>query len=140
MSIKTYTELITLPTFKERFNYLKIGHKIGEDTFGFNRFLNQDLYNSYFWRNVIRPKIITRDMGFDLGLKDYPINGKIIIHHMNPLTIEDIDKNTDLLFNPEYLICTSVDTHQAIHYGDDSILRGFEVVTRSKNDTCLWRK
>lgn len=140
MSIKTYTELMTLPTFKERFNYLKIGHKIGEDTFGFNRFLNQDLYNSHFWRNVIRPKIITRDMGFDLGLKDYPINGKIIIHHMNPLTIEDIDKNTDLLFNPEYLICTSVDTHQAIHYGDDSILRGFEMVTRSKNDTCLWRK
>lgn len=139
MSIKTYTELITIPTFEERFKYLKIGNLVGEDTFGFNRFLNQDLYNSYFWKNVIRPKIISRDMGFDLGAKDHPIYGKIVIHHMNPLTIDDIENNTDFLFNPEYLICTSEETHRAIHFSDDSFLETFKNVERFKNDTCIWK-
>lgn len=140
MSIKTYTELITLPTFKERFEYLKIGNKIGDETFGFSRYLNQTLYSSYFWKEVIRPKIITRDMGFDLGVKDFNIIGRIVIHHMNPITIEDLEKETDFLYNPEYLICVSESTHRAIHYSDDSILNSIGFVERTKNDTCLWRK
>lgn len=136
--IKTYSELIKLNTFEERFKYLEIGGQIGIESFGFNRYLNQNFYRSYEWQRL-RDRIILRDNGQDLGIDGYPINGKIMIHHINPITIEDVlDRNPDIL-NPEYLICVSHQTHNAIHYGDDSYANRYSVIERKPNDTIPWR-
>lgn len=120
MSIKTYSELITFPTFKERYKYLRIGGVVGQETFGFDRYLNQLFYKSPEWLSV-RDQVIFRDSGCDLGIPGREIYSKILVHHMNPITKEDILKRSDLLLDPEYLICTVKRTHDAIHYGDDSI-------------------
>lgn len=136
--IRTYSELTKLKTFKERFEYLKLDGSVGKDTFGWDRYLNQILYKSPEWLSV-RNKVIVRDCGCDLGLEGYDIFGKVIIHHMNPMRIEDIkNRNPDIL-NPEYLICVSHYTHNAIHYGDDNRLYSGPI-ERTVNDTCPWRK
>lgn len=137
MSIKTYSELITLPTFEDRFEYLNLKGRIGEETFGFDRYLNQLFYKSQKWKSI-RNHVILRDNGCDLGLEGYEIYGKIIIHHMNPITIQDIERESDFLLNPEFLICTTHNTHNAIHYGDRTLLMTGPIV-RTKYDTCPWR-
>ena len=138
-NIRTYSELIKLPTFEERFEYLKIGGKVGEETFGFDRYLNQILYTSPEWRGL-RNHIITRDDGCDLAIpgRKIPEGVKIFIHHMNPITVKDVLNRSDFVFNPEYLICTIKITHDAIHYGDSELLYKDPIV-RFKNDTCPWR-
>lgn len=138
MIIRTYTELITLPTFKDRYRYLKLGGKIGEETFGFDRYINQKFYKSDEWLKL-RDKIIIRDNGCDLGFDDVEIRGRILVHHMNPITKYDILNKTDLLLNPEYLICTSKRTHDAIHYGDEESIF-LNIVERHPNDMCPWRR
>ena len=138
MIIRTYSELITLPTFEERYRYLRLGGTVCEETFGFERWLNQMFYRSGEWR-TLRNHIITRDMGLDLGADGYEIEGRIIIHHMNPITAEDIRNRSEFLLNPEYLISTSHNTHQAITYGDESLLIRAPIV-RTKYDTCPWRR
>lgn len=138
MTIKTYTELMTLPTFEERYEYLKLNGRVGEQTFGFDRYLNQVFYSSDEWRRL-RDEIIIRDNGCDLGIEGREIHGRIIIHHMNPITKEDILKRSDYLLNPEYLICTVKSTHDAIHYGDENLLTKGPI-ERHKNDTCPWRR
>lgn len=138
MKIKTYSELILLPTFKERFRYLKLGGKVGEETFGFDRYLNQKFYKSKEWLSV-RDYVIIRDNGCDLAMEDRPIESRIIIHHLNPITRDDIINQTEFLLNPEYMVCTIKRTHDAIHYGDESLL--FDApIERTKNDTCPWRR
>lgn len=137
MKIRSYSELIKLPTFEERYKYLRLRGVVGEETFGFDRFINQDFYRSREWK-AIRDFIIVRDNGCDLAMEGYDIHGKIIIHHMNPVTIKDIQKNSAFLMEPEYLISTTLSTHNAIHYGDESLLIK-EPVRRSKNDTCPWK-
>lgn len=136
-NIRTYSELITLPTFEDRYLYLKLDGKIGEETFGFDRYLNQIFYKSKEWLNL-RDHIIVRDNGCDLGLDGYEIHGRILIHHMNPITKEDIIQRSEFLLNPEYLISTVKTTHDAIHYGNENPLMEVPVV-RTKNDTCPWR-
>lgn len=137
MSIKTYTELSKLSTFEERFEYLKLNGVVGESTFGFDRYLNQIFYRSQRWKSV-RDYVIIRDLGCDLGIEGYEIHDRIIIHHMNPLTRQDIEKESEYLLDPEFLITTVHHTHNAIHYGDDSLL--FKTpVERTKFDTCPWR-
>lgn len=138
MKIRTYGELIKLPTFKERFRYLKLNGKVAEETFGFDRYLNQQFYKSNEWLEL-RDYIIIRDCGCDLGIEDREIYKRIIIHHMNPITKYDIINRTDMLLNPEYLICTTKRTHDAIHYGDENILYDLPI-ERTKNDTCPWRR
>lgn len=137
--IRTYSELIRLPTFEERFEYLRLDGKIGEETFGFDRYLNQILYTSNEWR-LLRNHIITRDDGCDLAMPDreIPDGVKIFIHHMNPIAKEDILNRSEFLLNPEYLICTIKNTHDAIHYGNEEILYKDPII-RFKNDTCPWR-
>ena len=137
--IRTYSELITIPTFKERFEYLKIGGKVGEDTFGFDRYLNQMFYTSPEWR-ALRHFIITRDGGRDLAMQGYDIQEgvKIFIHHMNPITTDDIINRSEYLLDPEYLVTTIKTTHDAIHYGNSELLFQ-EPIIRTKNDTCPWR-
>ena len=137
MTIRTYSELIAIPTFEERYKYLKIGGKVGEETFGFERYLNQEFYKSHEWQSI-RRQVIVRDLGCDLGIEGREIHGKIIVHHMNPITIDDIVSASDFLLNPEYLICTLKSTHDAIHYGDESLLIKAPV-ERMKNDTCPWK-
>ena len=137
MIIRTYSELSKLKTFEERYRYLRLNGKVGEETFGFDRWLNQRFYKDPEWLSI-RDKIIIRDNGCDLGIKDRKITGRIIVHHMNPITKEDILRRSDFLLNPDYLICTVKNTHDAIHYGDDSLLIN-EFVERSRNDTCPWR-
>lgn len=139
MIIRTYTELITLPTFEERFEYLKLDGVVGEETFGFDRYLNQAFYRSKEWKRI-RDHVIVRDMGCDLGVEGREIYGRILIHHMNPISKEDIVKQTDFLLNPEYLITTVKQTHDAIHYGDSRLLMVGEPVIRQKNDTCPWKR
>lgn len=139
MNIRTYSELMKLPTFEERYEYLKLGGAVGEETFGFDRYLNQVFYKSEEWKSV-RNYVITRDKGCDLGVEDREIVGdRILVHHMNPITKEDILKRSDILLNPEYLITTVKNTHDAIHYGDSELLYQ-EPVERFKNDTCPWRR
>lgn len=135
-TIRTYSEMMKLSSFEERFEYLKIGGKPGAETFGFERYLNQIFYRSKLWKDL-RNKIIIRDDGKDLAADSYPIGGKIIIHHMNPITKADIDDMSDYLFNPEYLICCSHNTHNAIHYGDASLLPKLPK-ERRPNDQCPW--
>ena len=137
MSIKTYSELITIPTFEERFEYLKLNGKVGEETFGFDRYLSQALYRSKEWLNV-RDYVIVRDCGCDLGISDREIHTRVFVHHMNPISKNDILRRSDFLLNPEYLICTSKNTHDAIHYGDRNLLLS-DLVERRRNDTCPWR-
>lgn len=136
--IKTYSELIKLPTFIERYRYLRLTGRVGGDTFGFDRYLNQNFYRSIEWKRV-RDQVIVRDNGCDLGIEDRPITGKILIHHMNPITDKDILNLTDILLNPEYLICVSHITHNAIHYGDENLLIT-EPIVRTKYDTCPWKR
>lgn len=140
MITRTYSELITLPTFEERYEYLRLGGRVGEETFGFDRYLNQAFYKSDEWLSV-RNYVIIRDYGCDLAIPDREIpNGvRILVHHMNPLTIDDVIHKSKYLLDPEYLICTIKNTHDAIHYGDDSILIR-NPVERRANDTCPWRK
>lgn len=135
--IRTYVELSTLKTFRERYEYLRLDGTVGEETFGFDRYLNQIFYKSKEWEQV-RNKVIIRDNGCDLGIDGYEIRGKILIHHMNPITSSDIVKRSDILLNPDYLITTVLSTHNAIHYGDDSLLITMPTA-RARNDTCPWR-
>lgn len=141
-TIRTYSELIKLPTFEERYRYLRLGGKVGEETFGFDRWLNQTFYKDPHWLRV-RDEVIIRDTGNgrycrDLGLEGYDIHGRILVHHMNPITKEDILRRSKFLLDPEYLICTMKNTHDAIHYGDESLLIG-DPIERTVNDTCPWR-
>lgn len=137
MIIRSYSELKKFKTFEERFEYLRLDGKIGQDTFGFDRVFNQMFYRSREWKQV-RNEVIVRDNGCDLGVEGYEIRGKILIHHMNPITIDDIRENSDFLMNPEYLITTVLLTHNAIHYGDESLLIKAPI-ERRKNDTCPWK-
>lgn len=137
--IKTYSELIQLPTFKERFGYLKLSGSVGKATFGYDRYLNQNFYKSHEWKSL-RNRIIVRDNGCEMGLDDYEIKGRIFIHHMNPIVDDDIVNVSDYLMNPEYLICVSHDVHNAIHYGNDDILRVKDYIPRRPNDTCPWKE
>lgn len=137
MIIRTYTELISLPTFEDRFEYLRLKGIVGEETFGFDRYLNQAFYKSEEWKSV-RDQVILRDNGCDLAMEGREIREKILIHHMNPITKEDIINRSEFLLNPEYLICTIKNTHDAIHYGDEGLLIK-DPIQRRKNDTCPWR-
>ena len=137
MSVRTYSELIAFPTFEERFKYLQLNGQVGESTFGFDRYMNQVFYRSQKWKSI-RDFVIIRDCGCDLGVEGYDIHGKIIIHHMNPLSMRDIETESDFLLNPDFLICTTHNTHNAIHYGDENLLVTAPV-ERTKNDTCPWR-
>lgn len=138
-NIRTYSELITMPTFKERYNYLKLNGRVCEETFGFDRYLNQKFYRLPEWK-VVRRQIILRDHGCDLGVDDreIPRGVRIIVHHMNPMSIKDIANKLDWILDPEFLICTMKRTHDAIHYGDESLLYN-EPVERMKGDTCPWK-
>ena len=136
--IRSYTELIQLSTFEDRFNYLKLNGVVANETFGFDRYLNQQFYKSAEWKKV-RQQVIIRDRGCDLGCQDREICGQIIIHHMNPISLEDIERNPEILLDPEYLICVSLDTHNAIHYGDSDYTNRNVVVERRPGDTTPWR-
>ena len=136
--IRTYSELIRLPTFIDRFRYLKLDGTVGADTFGYDRYLNQGFYHSGEWRRI-RDYVITRDFGRDLGLEGYEIFGKIYIHHMNPISVKDVIHSSEYLSNPEFLICTTQNTHNAIHYSDESLLIT-EPKERTPFDTCPWRR
>lgn len=136
--LRTYSELSRLHTFKERFEYLRLDGIVGAETFGFDRYLNQIFYNSDEWK-AVRKTVIIRDNGCDLGIKGYDIHGKIIVHHMNPFSIDDVLHRKEELLDPEFLISTVLNTHNAIHYGDESLLPSAPIV-RTKNDTCPWRK
>lgn len=135
--IRTFRDLSKLRTFKERYQYLKLGGIVGEKTFGYDRYLNQYLYKTKRWRQT-RELVIIRDDGCDLGIVGYEIRDKILIHHMNALSIDDIEQERDCIFDPELLICTSLNTHLAIHYGDETLLPSLPI-ERKKNDTCPWR-
>ncbi len=137
MRIKTYSELIALPTFEDRFEYLQLKGIVGQETFGFDRYLNQILYNSKEWKHL-RNKIIVRDNGCDLALEGFEIHGRILIHHINPITIDDVIKRREMVFDPENLICVTHNTHNAIHYGDKSLLITGPIERRA-NDTCPWK-
>lgn len=137
--MKTYSELIQLSTFEDRFNYLKLRGNVGEDTFGFERYLNQKFYKSKEWKHI-RDIVILRDQGCDLACLGHDIYGKVIIHHMNPITISDLETNPDIVLNPEYLICVSQETHNALHYGDGSNLHKYDYKDRKPNDTSPWRR
>lgn len=134
--MRTYSELILLPTFEERFNYLKLDGAVGKETFGFDRYLNQGFYKSYEWRKV-RRDVIIRDNGCDLGIADRDIFDKVIVHHMNPICADDIINVADYLLNPEYLITTCHDTHNALHFSEES-LKFRDPAIRRPGDTCLW--
>lgn len=137
--LRTYTELSKLKIFEERFEYLRLNGRVGKETFGFDRIFNQVFYKSDEWL-AVRDFVIVRDNGCDLGVKGYDINGqRILIHHMNPISLEDIEKRTEILMNPEYLITTIHNTHQAIHYGDENLLIKLPR-ERTKNDTCPWKR
>jgi len=138
MKIKTYTELSRLKTFNDRYEYLRLNGLVGEETFGFDRYINQLFYRSQKWKSI-RDFVIIRDNGCDLGVEGYEIHSRIIIHHMNPITIRDIEDESDFLLNPEYLISTTHNTHNAIHYGDENLLITMPR-ERTRNDTCPWRQ
>ena len=136
--IRTFNELRSLKTFEDRFDYLQLYGKVGLDTFGFDRIFNQMFYRSKEWKRM-RDEIIVRDLGRDLGIEGREIlYGKIVIHHMNPISIKDIEESTEFLLNPNYLITTTPNTHRAIHYGDKSLL-ALDPVERRPNDTCPWK-
>ena len=137
MSIRTYSELITITTFEERFEYLQLKGSVGKDTFGYDRYLNQVLYHSPEWKRL-RNQIIIRDGGCDLACDGYDIYGKVLIHHLNPITVEDVLARSRKVFDPDNLVCVSHSTHNAIHYGDVDLLVTGPII-RTKNDTCPWR-
>lgn len=145
MIVRTYSELITLPTFEERYEYLRLGGKVGDETFGFDRWLNQKFYTTDQEYLAARAFVIVRDTGFndycqDLGMPNgHDIHGRIIVHHMNPITKDDILNRTKFLLDPEYLICTIDNTHRAIHYGDRNLLVTAPI-ERTPHDTCPWKK
>ncbi len=136
--IKTYSEMITLPTFLERYRYLKLGGRVGVETFGYDRYLNQILYRTAEWKRF-RRDIILRDNGCDLGCEGYEILDKILVHHVNPITVEDVLRNDPKIFDPENAISTRLMTHNAIHYGDENLLP-IEQIERTPNDTCPWKR
>lgn len=136
--LRTYSELSRLQTFRERFEYLRLDGIVGVETFGFDRYLNQVFYNSDEWK-AVRKTVIIRDKGCDLGMYGYDIHGKIIVHHMNPFSIDDVLHRKEELLDPKFLISTVLNTHNAIHYGDESLLPSAPIV-RTRNDTCPWRK
>lgn len=138
MTTRTYSDLILLPTFLERYRYLRLGGNVGLETFGHNRYLNQILYTSDRWRSF-RDKIIIRDNGCDLGMEGFEIYDRILIHHINPITVEDVLNENPKVFDPDNVICTSHNTHQAIHYGDENLLI-IEPAERFRNDTCPWKR
>lgn len=137
--IRCYSDLIKMNSFEDRFNYLALHGRVGQDTFGYERYLNQMIYKNSKWR-ALRDQIIIRDGGCDLALEGYDIHDKIYIHHMNPITVEDIENNSEYLWNPEFLICVSFSTHNAIHYGDNSYLTRNQVIERRPNDTIPWKQ
>lgn len=137
MSIKRYSELISLPMFKDRFEYLKLNGRVGDFTFNGHRYLNQRLYQCSEWKSI-RRRVIVRDGGFDLACEDYEIFGNILVHHLNPITVADVVERKPCVFDLENLVCVSMDTHNAIHYGDGKLLSK-DLIIRTKNDTCLWR-
>lgn len=137
MILRTYSELSKLKTFEDRFQYLRLDGIIGEETFGFDRYLNQILYQSDEWKRC-RRDIIIRDNGCDLGCEGFEVHGRILIHHINPITVDDIVNRNPKVFDPENLILTSHNTHQAIHYGNEDLLIRAPI-ERSKNDTCPWK-
>lgn len=138
MILKTYSELSKLKTFEDRFQYLRLDGIVGEETFGFDRHLNQILYQSDEWKRC-RRDIIIRDNGCDLGCEGFEVHGRILIHHINPITVDDIVNRNPKVFDPENLILTSHNTHQAIHYGNEDLLIRAPL-ERSKNDTCPWKR
>lgn len=139
MNKKTYSELIQIPSYIERYRYLKLGGKAGEITFGNERYLNQLLYKSPEWKSI-RRAIITRDQGFDMGCEGYEIQGVILVHHLNPITVDDIYQRRDCVFDEENLICVSKTTHNAIHYGSEDLLVIDEIPERRPGDTIFWRR
>ena len=136
--MRSYSELVKLPTFEERFEYLRLDGEVGEETFGFDRYINQSFYRCGEWKRV-RDQVIVRDNGCDLGIPDRQLYDHIVIHHMNPVTREDLINKKDTLMDPEYLICVSIPTHNAIHYGDESQLVPSSLIERTPNDTCPWK-
>lgn len=136
-TIRTYSELMELPTFEERFRYLQLHGAVGQDTFGFDRYLNQTFYRSNKWKKI-RDYVIVRDNGCDLAMDGSEIYDRIYIHHMNPIALSDIVNESEFLLDPEYLICVSHRTHNAIHYGDESLLYQGPI-ERTPNDTCPWK-
>lgn len=137
-NIRCYSELVLIPTFEERYQYLRLDGCVGKETFGFDRYLNQAFYRSSEWRSI-RNQVITRDLGCDLGIEGREIFGRVVIHHMNPIRPEDIRSRSDFLLNPEFLITTIHDTHLAIHYGDEHQLLQTPI-ERKPNDTCPWKR
>ena len=139
-TLRTYTDLCKLETFKERYNYLRLGGRVGEETFGFDRYINQMLYSSEEWKQT-RRAVIIRDCGCDLGIEDreIPDGVTILVHHMNPISKDDILNNIQYVLDPEYLISTMKNTHDAIHYGDEELLYQ-DLITRTEGDTCLWKR
>ena len=137
MSIRTYSELITIPTFEERFEYLQLKGSVGKDTFGYDRYLNQVLYRSPEWKRL-RNQIIIRDDGCDLACDGYDVYGKVLIHHLNPITVEDVIASSRKVFEHDILVCVSHNTHNAIHYGDVDLLVTAPII-RTKNNKCTWR-
>lgn len=135
---KRYTELRQLKTFEERFEYLKLHGNVGRDTFGHDRYLNQNFYKSEEWKRI-RDYVIVRDEGCDLGLQPYKINGRIYIHHLDPITKDDVLEHSDMLLDPDNLVCVSFETHNALHYGSEQSLNTYDVKERQLNDTCPWR-
>lgn len=136
--MRTYSELITFNTFEDRFNYLNLKGIVGEETFGFDRWLNQRFYNSKEWQSI-RDYVIVRDQGCDLAMEGYDIGGKVYVHHMNPIDKKDLVRISDILIDPEYLVCVSHNTHNAIHYGDISLIVTTPI-ERRPNDTCPWKE
>lgn len=138
MMSKAYSELITIPTYEDRFRYLQLQGAVGKDTFGYDRYLNQVLYNSQEWKRF-RNEIIIRDNGCDLACEGYDIHGRILVHHINPITVDDVVNRNPSVFDPENVICVTHNTHNAIHYGDESLLVTAPV-ERTRHDTCPWKK
>lgn len=138
MRIRTYEELSHIRGFRERFEYLKLDGTVGDSTFGFDRYINQRFYRSKAWL-AVRDFVIVRDDGMDMGAPDHPIGGRILVHHMNPISVKDISDASEYLMNPEHLICVSHNTHNAIHYGDAGLLPQ-PMIERRSNDTCPWKR
>lgn len=138
MMNRSYSELIAIPTYEDRFHYLQLNGAVGKDTFGYDRYLNQILYNSKEWKRF-RDEIIIRDNGCDLAFEGYDIHGRILVHHINPITVDDVVNRNPIVFDPENVICVTHNTHNAIHYGDESLLITAPV-ERTKHDTCPWKK
>lgn len=137
--IRTYTELSKFTTFKDRYSYLRLSGVVGRETFGIDRYLNQVFYQKDPRWKKVRDYVIIRDNGCDLGVEGYEIYGKILVHHMNPVTLEDLERESEYLLDPEFLISTTHNTHNAIHYGDENLLI-LPPIERTQNDTCPWRR